>query len=247
VSAPRSLRRRSAGFTLVEVMLALAILGMALVMLMRSAASSLFATSQAQMLGVVTDLARGKMYDLEEQLAKDGFNTADQKMNGDFTEEGWTTVEWEAIVEQAELPNLETVKEVGKGASADGGEGIAARTGAKAPRGGGSGSGSGSEAANSTTGFIEQFYSIISDLLKVSLRKVTLTVKWKVVGHDRDMKVITYVTDPAAMVKAADGIIGAFGGAGGGSGEDEGSGSGTGGRSGGGVPRTSPTSGGSTK
>jgi general secretion pathway protein I len=215
-------------------MLALAILGMALVMLMRSAASSLFATSQAQMLGVVTDLARGKMYDLEEQLAKDGFNTADQKMNGDFSEEGWATVEWEAIVEQAELPNLETMKEVGQSAAADGGQGIAARTGAKPP---GSGSGTDAEAAaNATSGFIEQFYSIISDLLKVALRKVTLTVKWKVVGHDRDMKVITYVTDPAAMVKAADGIIG---GAGGGSGEGEGSGSGSG-SGGSGFPRTSP-------
>ena len=212
MSAPMRprLRRGTGGFTLVEVMLALAILGMALVMLMRSAASSLFATSQAQMLGVVTDLARGKMYDLEEQLAKDGFNTADQKMNGDFSEEGWATVEWEAIVEEAELPNLETVKEVGQGASADGGKGIAARTGAKAPPG--SGTGSGSDAANSTTGFIEQFYSIISDLLKVSLRKVTLIVTWKVVGHDRDMKVIMYVTDPAAMVKAADSIMNAVGG-----------------------------------
>lgn len=223
------------GFTLVEVMLALAILGMALVMLMRSAASSLFATSQAQMLGVVTDLARGKMYDLEEQLAKDGFNTADQKMNGDFEDEGWATVTWEAIVEEAELPNLETMKEVGENATADGGSGIAARTGAKAPTGSGSGSDA-EAAANATTGFIEQFYSIISDLLKVSLRKVTLTVRWKVVGHDRDMKVITYVTDPAAMVKAADRIMSM---AGGGSGEDEGSGSGSGGSSGG-VPRTSP-------
>lgn len=235
-------RRGAGGFTLVEVMLALAILGMALVMLMRSAASSLFATSQAQMLGVVTDLARGKMYDLEEQLAKDGFNTADQKMNGDFSEEGWATVEWEAIVEEAELPNLETMKEVGQNASADGGQGIAARTGAKRPPGSGSGSDA-EAAANSTTSFIEQFYSIISELLKVSLRKVTLTVKWKVVGHDRDMKVITYVTDPAAMVKAADSIISSVGGGAGGSGEEEGSGSGTGG-AGGGVPRTSP---GSTK
>ena len=205
------LRSRSGGFTLVEVMLALAILGMALVMLMRSAASSLFATSQAQMLGVVTDLARGKMYDLEEQLMKDGFNTADQSLQGDFADAGWATVEWEAKVETAEMPNLESVKEVGSAAAKDGG--LAARAGVKQPPGAGSGSAADAEAAaTATTGFIEQYYSMISELLKVSMRKVTLTVKWKVLGRDRDMKVVYYVTDAEGLAKSADGILGALGG-----------------------------------
>jgi general secretion pathway protein I len=225
--------RSSRGFTLVEVMLALAILGMALVMLMRSAAGSLYSTAQAQMLGVAVDLARGKMYDLEELLAKEGLGTSDREEQGDFEAEGWPLITWEAKVEQVELPNLDTMKEVGQNAAGDGGQGLASATGAKQPLGAGSGSGSAQDAASQTSGFIEQFYSMISDLLKVGLRKVTLVVKWKVAGRDRDLKVILYVTDAVELVKAADSVMGGLGA---GSGSDEGSGSQT-------VPgqRTSPT------
>ncbi|HTL33858.1 MAG TPA: hypothetical protein VL326_12070, partial [Kofleriaceae bacterium] len=37
-------------------------------------------------------------------------------------------------------------------------------------------------------------------------RKVTLTVKWKVLGHDRDMKVVAFFTDAAAMDKVLSGM-----------------------------------------
>ncbi len=228
--------RAGGGFTLVEVMLALAILGMALVMLMRSAAGSLNSTAQAQMLGIAVDLARGKMYDLEELLAKEGLGTSDREEEGDFEAEGWPLIEWEAKIELVELPNLETMKEVGQNAAADGGKGIASSTGAKAPPGAGSGSAA-EQAANQTTSFIEQSYGMISELLKVGLRKVTLVVKWKVANRDRDLKVILYVTDPVELVKAADSVLGAFG-AGGGS--DEGSGEGSANP----FPPTSPTAGG---
>lgn len=232
----RSARGRGdRGFTLVEVMLALAILGMALVMLMRSAASSLFATSQAQMLGVVTDLARGKMYDLEEQLLKDGFNTADQTEQGDFADAGWATVEWEAKIETAEMPNLDTMKEVGgQRAKAEAEAQQSKATGGLAGAGTGS---AGETAATATSGFIEQYYSMISEVLKTSMRKVTLTVKWKVLGRDRDMKVIYYVTDPEGLMKAAGGILAALGGNESG---DEGSNAGSNAN-----PRSSPQPGGS--
>ena len=61
-------RRPGGGFTLLEVMFGLILLGLALTVLIKAAAGDIFSTQQAHMLGVVTDLARGKMYDLEEQL-----------------------------------------------------------------------------------------------------------------------------------------------------------------------------------
>ena len=54
------------GFTLLEVMIGLALLGLALTVLIKSAAGNIFNSQQAHMIGVVTDLARGKMYDIEE-------------------------------------------------------------------------------------------------------------------------------------------------------------------------------------
>ncbi len=53
------------GFTLLEVMIALALLGFALVVLMRSTASNISSAEAAHMMGIATDLARGKMYEIE--------------------------------------------------------------------------------------------------------------------------------------------------------------------------------------
>lgn len=224
------MRRGQHGLTLVEVMMALAILGMALMMLMRGATGAMFATAQAQMLGVVTDLARAKMYDLEEKLQKDGFSDTDQTEEGTFEAEGWEAVEWKATIETVELPNFQTVKEVGQQAAADGGRAAGERFGVKTPgAGAGSGSGTSTEKAQDVTGnFIEQFYEPISQVLKLSVRRVTLEVKWKVLGKDRDMKVVMYTTDPSKAQQSVDAIMSLLGGGGGEEGEDEGGGSGSG-------------------
>ena len=66
------------GFTLLEVMIALALLGLGLTVLIKGAAGNIFNSQQAHMMGVATDLARGKMYDLEEKLLKDGFSDTEQ-------------------------------------------------------------------------------------------------------------------------------------------------------------------------
>jgi hypothetical protein len=35
---------------------------------------------------------------------------------------------------------------------------------------------------------------------------VTLTVRWKVLGRDRDLKVVAFFTDPSAMDKVLNGL-----------------------------------------
>jgi hypothetical protein len=47
----------------------------------------------------------------------------------------------------------------------------------------------------------------VQDLLEASMRKVTLTVKYKVVGRDKTLPVVAYFTDPAGMNK----VIGSLG------------------------------------
>jgi prepilin-type N-terminal cleavage/methylation domain-containing protein len=66
------------GFTLLEVMIGLAILGVALVVLVRMAAISMNGGYDAQMMGIATELSRSKMNDLEEMLLKEGFTDSDQ-------------------------------------------------------------------------------------------------------------------------------------------------------------------------
>jgi general secretion pathway protein I len=211
-------------FTLLEVMLALALMGLGLVVLIKSAAGNIASSEEAHMMGVATDLARGKMYDIEEILLKDGFTDTDQSQESDkcFDDEGWPSICYSYKVEEPTLPSYDELQAMAQGAAAKG-------SGA----GSGSGSGFGSDQApggfeNSALGgmigmmgafgggtqditaaqggaLIQGQYSMFQEILKVSVRKVTLTMKWKVLGRDRDMKVVAFFTDAAAMDKVLSG------------------------------------------
>ena len=218
------------GFTLLEVMLGLALLGLGLTVLIKSAAGSIFSAQQAHMMGVVTDLARGKMYELEEGLLKDGFSDTEQhEEDKTFEEEGWPTVHYGYKIEEVELPGWEQLQALsqahaagsgsaGSGSGSDKGGGLDGATDAFGNSalggmlsqfggfgGGGAGSGSNIDAAQGGA-FVQAQYTMFQQILKVSIRKVTLTVTWQVMGSDRDMKVVAFFTDAAAMDKVISGM-----------------------------------------
>lgn len=211
------------GFTLVEVMLALAILGMGLVILVKSVAGNASSAGEAFYMGIATDLARGKMYDLEEQLLDEGFQDDVQEENGDFDEEGWPGITWSATIEPAELPSYEQLMGMGQqGAGSGSGEGGEGEPGEPSPEamdkfqssalggmlsmfGGGGGDEGGGTAK--TGAFLQGQYQLVQQVLKASIRKISLTVKWNTGLRKEEMKIILYVTDPAGMQKT----LGAFG------------------------------------
>jgi general secretion pathway protein I len=226
---------RARGFTLLEVMLGLALLGLGLTVLIKSAAGSIFSAQQAHMMGVVTDLARGKMYDIEEGLLKDGFSDTEQhEDNKTFEEEGWPAVHYSYKVEEVELPGWEQLQALsqahaaGSGSAGSGSAGSGGFGGSdKGPLdseggfqnsalggmlsqfggfGGGAGGGSGNIDAAQGGAFVQAQYTMFQQILKVSIRKVSLTVTWQVMGSDRDMKVVAFFTDAAAMDKVISGM-----------------------------------------
>jgi len=259
--------RRPRGFTLLEVMVGLALLGFALTVLMKSSAQSIFGSQEAHMMGVVTQLARGKMYDIEEKLLKEGFMDTEQGEEGqDFKEEGWPDITYDYKVERVELPSFDTLQAMAKGQ----GSGSAA---AQATSGSGSGSalsedmlggfqnsalggmmgmfgGGGGTDINDAQGgaLIASQYTMFQDILEVAIRKISLTMKWKVLGRERDLLIVMYMTDQSAMDK----VLKGFGStelpddsAGPGTGSGSGTG-GTGNRGTGGTGGNRPTTGGNT-
>ena len=225
--------RRQRGFTLLEVMIGLALLGLALTVLIKSAANSIFGARQAEMMGVVTELARGKMYDLEEQLLKDGFTETGLADPDDactdfeeFDDEGWPNVRWCAQIQQVELPSFDKLQEMQQGMAGSGagsGSGSAGDLAAMAGSGGGfgdsalggmmsmlgggfGGSTSGDADAMQGAAFVQSQYALVQQVLKDSIRKVTLVVEWDVMGSKRDIKVVAFFTDAAAMDKALQGL-----------------------------------------
>lgn len=207
--SPAVLRR--AGFTLVEVMIALAILGLGLVILVKSVGTNISSAASSFHMGIATDLARGKMYDLEEQLLQDGFQDSEQDEDGDFSEEGWPRVTWKAVIEPVELPSYEKLQAISQGGGAGSGSGSGSdgdtasdkfQSSALGSMMGMMGGGGGETAQEAETGgFIQSQYTMIQQVLKASIRKITLTVSWSTGLHDDEMEVILYVTDPAGMQK----------------------------------------------
>jgi len=226
------------GFTLLEVMIALALLGLGLTVLIKSAAGSIFNSQQAHMMGVATDLARAKMYDIEEKLLKDGFSDTEQhEEDQSFTDEGWPQIKYSYKIEVVELPSFDDLQAIAQGhakagsgsaGSGSAGSGSGLGSGAEdnafansalggmlsqfgglgfAGVGGGSGGkGSGDIGAAAGASFVQGQYSMFQQILKVSLRKVSLTINWKVLGNDRDMKVVQFLTDAASMDKVIQGL-----------------------------------------
>ncbi|MEP6865690.1 MAG: prepilin-type N-terminal cleavage/methylation domain-containing protein [Deltaproteobacteria bacterium] len=255
------------GFTLIEVMFALALLGLALVVLIKSSSSSIFNAEQAHMLGVATDLGRGEMYEIEETLLKDGFSDTDQSQDDykGFDEQGWPQIKYSYKIEAVEMPSFDQLQALatghGSAAAAAAGAGSSAlgsglgsgfslgssvdplNTFQNSALGGMmsmmGGMGSASASASGVTGsqagaLIQSQYSMFQQILKVSVRKVTLKLKWQVLGYDRDLTFVAFYTDPSAMDQVLSGA-GATdmgdtsgGGSGSGSGSGRGSGSGSG-------------------
>ncbi len=90
--------RRARGFTLLEVMIALAILAGALMVTSDVVSGALRNHLRAQHLEVATLLARGKMAALEERYEWKGFAVDDQHDEGTFEDDGHPEVRWSVDV-----------------------------------------------------------------------------------------------------------------------------------------------------
>lgn len=210
------------GMSLLEVMFAMTILSIGLTWIIKGSAGAVRNATESRTYDAITELARSKMLDVEEQLLKDGFQETEQSTEGDFADEGWPAWTWEAKVEKAQLPSLERIQAMqaeadNQMAGAGTGSGTAVDPLQEAASGGGlmgmlSMLGGGDFSAEGAAGgsFIATQYDLIVKVFEASIRKVTLTVKWTVVGAPREMKVIAYFTDPAAMNR----VIGLASGAG---------------------------------
>ncbi len=212
------------GFTLLEVLVAIAILGLGLSVILSSQVGLFSSAARTETLSQVTGLARCKMGEIEVKLDKDGYPVADENDEGRCCgddDEGLQryTCSWK--IERVELP-----EQTNLGDGADGGvsgdqgdmgplgalaglqQGGGASVGADAGfsglmnlMGGGSSNGG---ATPGTGGGMQGMASMVMGLvypdlkpmLEASIRKITVTVHWKEGKNDRDFQVTQYLTNP---------------------------------------------------
>jgi general secretion pathway protein I len=181
------------GFTLLEVMVALALLAAALMAMADLAGNALRNHAYARDLSAATLLARGKMAELEQKYQDLGFKDFDEDERGDFAEEGRPDITWQlALVKPDADLSADQLMALLSGMSGGdandliaklmGGAGLAgAAAGAGAPAGGSTSSGptSASPMAGLMGGFLQSQLTAFGETLKRSLREMRFTVSWR--------------------------------------------------------------------
>jgi general secretion pathway protein I len=228
------MKRRDLGFSLLEVMVAVAILAMALVAVFAASAGAVAATQHTTNIGVGTMLARCKMTELEQAMRLDGFQLDDVDEEGvccedeDEATEGYTC-HW--LIESVELPDVSAVQTAAGELAGGDPLGLSGPPDAEgnAPEEGAEGVDEGMMAG------INLLYPVISNVLQASIRRVTVEVHWSEGARQRTVKAVQFVTNPTQGVQAgkapppADDVPEDGAGAGTGTGTGTGAGRGTGG------------------
>jgi general secretion pathway protein I len=225
---------RQRGFTLVEVMLALAILFAGLVVLIQSTAGNIYTADRSYMVGVATELARAKMFELEEEIRREGFSDTDEEDEGDFSDEGWPTIRWEAVIIKPDLPDLAGMAQaIQAGESLPGADDVGGAAGAGLEMG---------FAGGALVGMAPPpLIGAVQGVLEQTIRKVELRVTWERARGEDSMLVEAYFSEPRRVSEALGGMMPGLPGAGAGERED-GEGGGT--RGGGGGGEEAPRRGG---
>jgi general secretion pathway protein I len=88
------------GFTLLEVMVALAILAASLVVISEVAGGALRNHLRARQLDLATQLARAKLVEVQAEFERKGFRDFDESTDGSFEQEGHPEVRWKLDVKR---------------------------------------------------------------------------------------------------------------------------------------------------
>jgi general secretion pathway protein I len=189
--------RNRRGFTLLETVVALAILALALMAIFDLNSGAVSNHVYTKHLTVATLLARSKMTDLEQKLYDDGFSADDQELEGDFSEEGWQSYRWRARIlapRTQDVPPEQLISALfgvpmGEGGldSLFGGGGDASGDSSGEPQKGASPM-AGAMAGMAQTQ-LQQMLTQIND----AVREVRLTVSWKDGKQTESLDLVTHI------------------------------------------------------
>jgi prepilin-type N-terminal cleavage/methylation domain-containing protein len=183
----RRLRRRvvAGGFSLLEILVSLAILATALVVLSRIVTGNVAAANHARMITAATFLARTRISMMEQSLLEYGFAEMDGEDSGTFTEEGFPRFRWYSYVERIELP-ADSTEKVQQAASQ--------QTLSNNPM-------------EVLSGFMGGFMATLMEPIRLglqeSVRKLTVRVMWDEPGKpEQAFEVVNFLTDPSRLETA---------------------------------------------
>ena len=188
----RRARLRRLGFTLLEVLVAVAILGLSLSSIFSSEAGAIKVANRARRTSYATVLARCKLGEIEEKVMKEGLpaiSAADTDECCEGAEFEGFTCEWS--IERIVLPDQ--VEEEGGVLEDDEGSDPLAGVTAESLMEGGGGMGGLSEMAMSMA------YPVLKTTIEEQVRRVTVSVHWQEGSRDHSFEVVQFLVADAAM------------------------------------------------
>jgi general secretion pathway protein I len=213
---------KSRGFSLLEVMVALAIFGLMLSGILAAQAGLSASNKKAANMGEATTLARCKMTELEEKLLKLGYPAIDDIDNGVICCEGadTSTFTCDYKVEKVTMPDppQSTMSLDGGGVGALMGMG-----GDAGPAGGatldldgglssvgaalgmGQGTGGAAGLVDMAMGIV---YPMMKPMMEASIRRITVTVRWKEGPNPQEFVLAQFVTNPQSGGFLGGGLFG---------------------------------------
>ncbi len=188
------------GFTLLEVLVAVAILSISLASLLSSQIAAIRATGQARMLSVVGFLAESQLVEIEWQLKQDGWGLDDQTFDGDFSDEDWPGVRYVCVVDLIEMPDYNQLVEAKDAADTEGSSedlyGV-------------------QDTGDQAFSALAMVWPVVKEAIEQSIRKSWCTVRWTTDGSQKKsrlgddhlcgeeeincMTVATFWTDPQKL------------------------------------------------
>jgi prepilin-type N-terminal cleavage/methylation domain-containing protein len=164
VKKRHALRRRRAsaaegGFTLLEVMIAMAIMLVSFSSILAIQSSSMNSALRSRQIHEVGMLARWAMAQTEVEVIGKKFDEIREEESGQF-EEPYQDYTWTRKVKEITMPNLAGIAKAAQDANA----------GANASK---------SEEEEKNSAILEQMTKVITNFLSKAVREVTLTVSWK--------------------------------------------------------------------
>ena len=189
------MKRADKGFSLIEVMIAMAILSGALTWIVVGMARNIQAENHAKLMTTATFLARSKMTDLEDDLHEKGFGEFEKDTTGTFEDKGFSRFGWKVVVDKVQLPSTDQVQ----GALGHTQDVKNAVTG-KDPST--TGATQGQDPLTSSVAAMSTQFGMIKDVLEGGIRRVTITIAWNEGRKPYDVTVVAYVTDPRRVDQA---------------------------------------------
>lgn len=215
-------RRLSRAFTLLECIVALAVLALSLMAIFNINSTAVASHVFAKKLTVATLLARSKMTDIEQKLYDKGFAADDEEDAGDFSDDGWSSFQWRSKIVAPKTTGLkpeQAIAAIFNIPLGDTDNPLAMLMGAgaggedkNAPKGGAAANPMAAAMAGPAAAMIQGQFTQMVDQITQSVREVHLTVTWKEGRQTESFDLVTHVvslgpgTDRNGGAAAAAGI-----------------------------------------